>query len=42
MKKVIAFALAMVMCLAAFAGCGSKEVDLKGNGNTQHKVQPFT
>ncbi len=29
MKKVIAFALAMVMCLAAFAGCGSKEVDLK-------------
>ena len=27
--SVIAFALAMVMCLAAFAGCGSKEVDLK-------------
>ncbi len=28
MKKIAAFALAMVMCLAAFAGCGAKEVKL--------------
>ncbi len=28
MKKIAVFALAMVMCLAAFAGCGAKEVKL--------------
>lgn len=28
MKKIIAFAVAMVMCLSLFAGCGSKNVNL--------------
>lgn len=28
MKRIIALALAMVLCLTAFAGCGAKEVKL--------------
>lgn len=41
MKKIIAFALAMVMCLAAFAGCGAKEVklsDVMDKINTEYKL----
>ncbi|MEE0957503.1 MAG: DUF4358 domain-containing protein [Ruminococcus sp.] len=41
MKKVIALALAMVMCLAAFAGCGAKEVKLDEvmkTINTEYKL----
>ncbi|HCA04483.1 MAG TPA: hypothetical protein DEO32_01155 [Ruminococcaceae bacterium] len=41
MKKLIALALAMVMCVAAFAGCGSKEVKLSevmNKINTEYKL----
>lgn len=41
MKRIIALALAMVMCLAAFAGCGAKEVKLDevmNKINTEYKL----
>ena len=34
MKKIIALALAMILCLTLFAACGSSETDTKGSGNS--------